>query len=500
MKRIRLILLLPLILSLQLATGCGARAPVRAPSAAVTLHSIEQLRSGLDRVFLDPNFASAQWGVEVLSLDRGDVLYERNSGRVYMPASNNKILTSCAALIRLGPDFRYKTRIATNGQIMEGALHGNLIVIGSGDPSNAPRFLSGDPFRNFTEWAGVLKQAGVSSIQGDIIGDDGVFQEQMLGTGWEWDDLGFSSAAPVNALQFNENLATIEITPAATENASAVVRLLPLDGYVSITSKVLTGPPESETHIRIDWAESGEAVTLTGAIPIGSKPVDRTIAVRLPTLYYLTALKHALQESGIDVTHCNLIVVRGAGTPSSTILLEHASPPLIEIIRQLLKVSQNLYSETLVRTLGAVVRKDGSFAQGKEVVEEALATMAVEKGSYAYVDGSGLSRMNLVSADALVRIFKYMYRHKLFPQFYDALPVGGVDGTIASRMKGTRAENNVHAKTGSISNVRALSGYVRTADGEMLAFSFLANNFLASSRSAEFVMDSALELLSNFRR
>jgi D-alanyl-D-alanine carboxypeptidase/D-alanyl-D-alanine-endopeptidase (penicillin-binding protein 4) len=163
-------------------------------------------------------------------------------------------------------------------------------------------------------------------------------------------------------------------------------------------------------------------------------------------------------------------------------------------------VSQNLYAETLTRTLGLKFHSEGSFARGKEVVEAALHDMSIEKGTYFYADGSGLSRRNLITADQLVRIFKFMYRHKYFQQFYDALPVGGVDGTIAGRLKGTKAENNVHGKTGSIAYVRALSGYVRTGDGEMLAFSMLANNFLVTSKMAEYVQDSVLERLANFTR
>ena len=499
MKRSRLLLLTPIILLVHLTTGCAARVPARVP-VATAVDFTAQLRSGLDRLFQDQNFASAQWGVEILSLDRGDVLYERNPARVYMPASNNKVLTSCAALVRLGPDFRYETRVLTDGHVAEGALLGNLIIVGSGDPSNAPRFLSGDPFRIFKEWAAKLKESGVKTIQGDIIGDDAAFQEDLLGLGWEWDDVGYGSAAPVNSLQFNENLATVEIGPAPTEGQPATITVRPLDGYFSVMSQVVTGAAGTESQIRMDRGQTDDVITLTGSIPLGGRPANRTVSVRLPTKYYLEALKRSLLDSGIDVSRCNTKAVRGFATANPTVLWTHASPPLSEIIKPLLKVSQNLYAETLARTLGFVFHKEGSFANGRQVVEEALGNMAVEKGSFVYADGSGLSRRNLVSADALVRIFKYMYRHKLFPQFYEALPIAGVDGTIASRMKGTRAENNVHAKTGSISNVRALSGYVRTADGEMLVFSFLANNFLVSSRAAEFVMDSALELISNFSR
>ncbi len=498
MKRSQLALLVPLLLTIQLAAACAGRVPARVnvPSPV----GLAALRSSLERVFSDQNFVSAQWGVEIISLDRGDVLYERNSTRLYMPASNNKLLTTTAALIRLGPDYRYTTRVQTDGTISEGLLRGNLIVVGSGDPSNAPRFFSGDPFHMFKEWAARLKERGVNSIDGNLIGDDSAFAEQALGTGWEWDDLAYGYAAPVSALQFNENLATIAIEPGSREGDAARLKAAPLEHYLTLSSTVLTGASGSESDIRIERAETGETLLLSGSIPFGSKPVNQTVAVRYPGKYYLEALKHCLLEAGVDVSRCETKVVRGAGRQNATLLWSQTSPTLIEIAKPLLKVSQNLYAETLARTLGLTARGEGSFARGKEVVEETLSRMAVEKGTYVYADGSGLSRLNLVSADILARILKFMYRQKFFPQFYEALPVAGVDGTISGRMKGTKAENNVHAKTGSIANVRALSGYLRSADGEMLVFSFLSNNFLVSGRAADFVTDSALEILSNFSR
>jgi serine-type D-Ala-D-Ala carboxypeptidase/endopeptidase (penicillin-binding protein 4) len=491
--------LLPLLLLIQLSTGCAPKTTLRAPSAAA-VDSLPSLRAELERTFSDANFASAQWGVEILSLDRGDTLFERNSGRLYMPASNNKVVTTAAALARLGPDFRYETKVLTDGKIAEGILRGNLIVVGAGDPSNAARFWSGDPFHVFTEWAAKLKALGISAVAGDLVGDDSAFQAQELGTGWEWDDLAYGYAAPVSALQFNENLATVEITPGSVERDPVKIRVSPLEKYFTITCHVLTGAAGTESQIEFDRGESGETLTITGSIPAGGKPLSQTVAVRYPARYYLEALKQSMTNTGIDVSRCGIRAVRGAGQQAATVLWTHASPRLAEIIKPLLKVSQNLYAETLTRTMGNALGKEGSFAQGKSVIEEALTSMAVPKGTYSYADGSGLSRLNLVSADMMVRILKYVSRQKYFPEFYEALPIAGVDGTISGRMKGTKAEKNVHAKTGSIAYVRALSGYIRTANGEMLVFSMLANNFLAPSRNAEYVMDTALEILANFQR
>ena len=492
-----------LLLTTGMLAGCAPKSAATMPPAVRTADSIDHLRTDLDRIFSDPNFTDAQWGIEVLSLDRGDVLYGLNAYRLYMPASNNKLVTTAPALLRLGPDFRYETRVSANGEILDGVLRGELVIIGGGDPTAAPRFHNGDPFLLFKEWATRLKEKGIRKIEGAIVGDGSAFPPPGIGMGWEWDDLLYGYATPISALQFNENLFTMEIVPGDAEGAPAAVRCSPLPDYVTIDSKVTTAAPGSENRVEIRRGEGEESLVVEGTVAREGSPERETLAVQLPVRYFLTALRKTLQDEGIDVAQA---AVRSSDDPGfhvsvgSQLLWVQPSPPLSEIIKPLLKVSQNLYAETLARTLGLAVRKEGSFEAGRAVVEEVLERMAVPKGTYAYVDGSGLSRSNLVTADMLIRILKYMYRQKSFAQFYDALPIAGVDGTIGGRMKGTQAENNVHGKTGSIRYVRCLSGYVRTSEGEMLAFAMLANNFLVSSRAAEYVQDSALQRLAAFHR
>ncbi len=490
-----------LIFALSLsAAGCATRASVQVPTSRAAIEAREILRGDLDRIFADPNFAAAQWGVEVMSLDRGDILYQHNPYSLYMPASNNKLLTSTAALVRLGPEFRFETVLSTGGEIVDGILKGSLVVRGSGDPSLAPRFHAGDAFAVFKEWARNLKEKGIRKIDGDIIGDDRDFPEPWIGEAWEWDDLPYGYAAPVTALQFNENVETVEISPGGREGEPAVLTVQPLPDYLKVDNLVVTGPQGSDSRVDVERAETGESVVIRGTVPSKGEAVTQTIAVRYPTIFYLRALKQMLLSEGLDVVQCNLRRIRPQDDAAQKPLLTYSSAPLAEILKPLLKVSQNLYAETLARELGLVVGREGTFGKGREVVEETLRTMAIERGTYLYADGSGLSRRNLITADLLARIFKFMYHHKCFSQFYDALPIAGVDGTMSTRMRGTRAENNVHAKTGSISSVRSLSGYIRTADGEMLVFSMIANNFLVSSKAAEYVQDAAAVRLANFSR
>ncbi len=500
MKRI---LILAFIISYAPPTSAPVETPKSAPRNPVlpaAVDSAELLRADLNRIFSDSAFARAQWGVKVFSLDRSEILYERDSLRLYIPASNNKIVTAAVALMRLGPEFRFETQVLTDGNIAEGVLHGNLIIVSSGDPSNAPRFQSGDPFAIFRNWAAKLKELGVRAISGDIIGDGKAFDENKLGHGWEWEDLAYAYAAPVSAMQFNENMLSLHIAPGAEMGGSASIKIFPLESFLKIDNRVVTQAQGIPPRIQIRRGSSNERVSVYGSIPLKAAGIIRNIAVPYPTRYYLSALKHVLSEEGIDTSLCGIKEMRVFKAPSFTLLWTHSSPALSEILKPLLKESQNLYAETLTRALGLVLSGKGTFSKGKEIVEQTLGQIGIEPETYSYADGSGLSRLNLASADVLVRILISMHQHRYFVHFYEALSIAGLDGTLAERMKGTKAENNLHAKTGSIANASAISGYIDTADGETLAFSIMANNFLEYKNRVEFLQNKAIERLADFSR
>jgi len=200
--------------------------------------SLQALQNSFDKIIAAGRFAKAQWGVKVVSLDRAETLYDHDSERLLMPASNNKLLTGAIALVRLGPDFRYQTRIMAEGSITDGILRGNLMIVGSGDPSMAPRFYSGDPFGTFREWAAILKDKGIRGIEGDIAGNGSAFDYPGLGEGWQWDDLPYGYATPVSALQFNENQITLEITPGANAGDPVSIRTQPLEDYMTVECRV----------------------------------------------------------------------------------------------------------------------------------------------------------------------------------------------------------------------------------------------------------------------
>lgn len=462
--------------------------------------SSKTLRRDLDRIFSDPRFADAQWGIEVFSLDRKSVVYEKNSRRLCIPASNNKILTAAAALMQLGPDYRFKTHVLADGPITGGVLKGNLIIEGFGDPSSSSRIPPKDPFHTFRALADDLKQQGIQTIAGDIIGDGASFEEAEYGRGWEWNDLIETFAAPVSALQFNENLIKLEITPNPKAGEFALLKTIPIAGYLTIDNRMATTPAGIPARVEIQRSPSGSGIVLLGTSPQNSAAAEYSVAVQSPTRYYLSALKQVLGEEGIDISRCVIIERRKARSQTAQRLWIHDSPPLSELLSPMLKMSLNLMAETLTRTLGLEFRGEGSFLKGKEIVEDSLSRMGVSKESYCYSDGSGLSRLNLASADAFIRILGHMYRSPHFAAFYGALPVAGVNGTLANRMKGTKAENNVHAKTGSLTHVSSISGYVQTAEKEMLAFSIIANNFLIEKETVEQLQDKALQRLARFSR
>jgi D-alanyl-D-alanine carboxypeptidase/D-alanyl-D-alanine-endopeptidase (penicillin-binding protein 4) len=490
-----------------LLAGCAARG-AGAPLSPV----VRSLAAELDSAFAAPEFARAQWGVVVQSLDNGQVLYRRNADRLFMPASNQKLLTGAVALARLGPGYRYTTSVLALGPRRGDTLAGDLMVVGRGDPSLSQRSSGGsDVLAPLRPWADSLRLRGIRVVGGRIIGDASFFPDPVLGEGWMWDDLQASYSAPVGALQFNEGFAVITVTPGASPGDSAMVRLDPADAPLRVFSAVTTAPRDSNLRL-VRWTRVffTDSVPLTGRISAGSQPYRIFVAVTDPTRYFERALGQALREAGIEVLGSRF-QVSGAATNGTALpetrnltpdtLFTWLSPRLDSILKLLEKPSQNQIAEALVRTLGTL--RGGavaSFDSGRAVVRETLTDWGIPEDAYVFVDGSGLSRYNYVAPAAIAQVLVAMARHADFGAFYEALPVAGVDGTIMNRLRGTAAQGSVHAKTGSIANARTLSGYVTTADGERLVFSLMANHFTVPSRVVDRVQDAILERLANFRR
>jgi len=470
----------------------------------------DALRRDLDVIFSDRRLSDAQWGVAVHSLDRDELLFGYNANKLYIPASNEKILTAAAALLRLGPEYRFKTRFLTDAAavIDEDVLRGNLIVQGFGDPSLSTRMGNKDPFAVFRAFADRLKTQGIKSITGSISGNALAFKGNAYGIGWELDDLMESYAAPSGALAFNENFVSFLIRPGAKAGDAAILSSEPLSGYPQADNSVITtdaGKAASVVVERVPGAPGGpETIKIRGTVPLKSPAIRRSVAIQRPVRYYLEALRRQLEIEGIDVSNCDIKEEYSAPAPGVSgdleLIMTHESAPLADILSPIMKESLNMPSETLLRVLGLEIRGEGTAAAGIDVITETLETMGIRKGSYTYADASGLSRRNLISADVFTRVLGFMYRQPSFPRFYAAMAVAGTDGTLKNRLTGASVKGNIRAKTGTITGVSSISGYMRTADGEMLAFSMIANNYASGKAAAEDAQNRALQRLARFSR
>jgi D-alanyl-D-alanine carboxypeptidase/D-alanyl-D-alanine-endopeptidase (penicillin-binding protein 4) len=279
----------------------------------------------------------------------------------------------------------------------------------------------------------------------------------------------------------------------------------PVESGLLIENRVTTSAAGGDADLELQRLPGSDRLVVSGTVPAGGKEATRQVTVDDPALYFARVLRATLVAKGIEISgdavHVDSAKPRGQ-EGAGRVLLAHDSPPLSEIARVLMKVSQNLYAETFLRTLGAAASGTGSAAEGQKVVRDVLAGWGIAPDAYVLADGSGLSRYNYVCADTLVKILRQMYREPRHREAFQAtLPVGGQDGgTIARRFKGTRAEGNVRAKTGSIANVRALSGYVTTLDGEPLVFSIIANSFTQPQATIDAATDQAVERLANLTR
>jgi D-alanyl-D-alanine carboxypeptidase/D-alanyl-D-alanine-endopeptidase (penicillin-binding protein 4) len=484
-------------LLLLVGTACASHNP---PTA--TPRAERELAADLTRVFGAPVMSQGLWGVEVKSLDSGRVLYEHNARTLVMPASNMKILTLATAAETLGWDFCFTTTLETAAAIDNGVLKGDVIVRGTGDPTINSR--NGRATAVFDEWASTLKTAGIVRIDGAIVGDDNAFDDQGLGAGWSWDYLQYGYAAPVGALEFNENVARLTVRPdTSMAGRPAFLELSPGSG-LQLVNHALTGAAQSATTIDFERRVDQPIVTVTGSLAIDAQPITRDVAVVNPTIYFAQSLKDALVARGIEVTGEAADADDRANLPAPDarrVLAQSQSPALRDIATVLMKFSQNLYAETLLKAVGAAQDGLGTTEGGRVATRALLSSWGIPQTTYVQYDGSGLSRYDYVTADLIVTILQRMYsdpRHR--EAFVATLPVAGKDGTIASRMKKTRAEGNATAKTGSIANVRTLSGYVRTRDGETLAFSILANSFTIPGATVNWIADLAVETLANFTR
>jgi D-alanyl-D-alanine carboxypeptidase/D-alanyl-D-alanine-endopeptidase (penicillin-binding protein 4) len=459
------------------------------------------LHESIDTLLSVPALEHVSWGIVARSLANNETLYSLNARKLLTPASNMKIVTLAAAADKLGWDFSFETRLLAAGPIAGGVLDGDLVVVGTGDPSIDD--WDGAATRLFQSWAVQLKGLGIRAMSGRLVGDDNAFDDESLGGGWAWDDLGASFATGVGALQFNENTAQVGLAPGSKIGNRASVTVGPPGTALAIRNLVTTSHADEPIDITIRRVPGSAALEILGSVPLGSSRIVRNVSVDNPTVYFVNALRANLIANGIDVRGPAVDIDDIANAPSrdrATLLISHRSPPLAELAQTMMRLSQNLYAETLLKTLGAA-EGPGTVEAGRRVVASMLQDWGVGPTDLVMEDGSGLSRYNLATPDAIVAILSHISRDdRLRGPFEATLPVAGRDGTLAQRLKGTPAEGNARVKSGSFSNGRALSGYVRTADGEVVAFSIIANNFGVPADIVDRTLEAIIVEFATFKR
>lgn len=494
---------LALASTLACRTGTPAPAlPVRPAAASAQPDPVDVLRKRVAAILADPAIAAGTFGVEARSLATSDTLVESNDHRLLTPASTMKTLTLAVTADQLGWDFTFDTKATTTGTIANGVLDGDLVIVGSGDPSFED--WDGSASGVFASWAARLKERGISTIGGRIIGNDRVFTDDGLGAGWMWDDMQYGYSAAASGLQFNEGTAQVFITPGAGVGDAPLLALSPSHARVPLVSSLTTGAAGTANAISMEALPRTPGARFTGSIAVDSAKQTRLITVGNPTLYFVNAVRTGLQNNGIDVLGSvadiddvmNPPVADGAAP-----VLEHRSATLPALADTLMTLSQNLYAETFLRTLGRLKGSGGTAEAGIAVVRRVLGAWGVPASELVMADGSGLSRYNLVTADAMTTVLAHVYKDTRLRDPYTAsLPVAGRAGMLSNRMKGTLAEGNVQAKTGSFSNARALAGFLRSASGEPLVFSIIANNYGVAPAEVDRVTDAIVVALAEFAR
>ncbi|HEX8248470.1 MAG TPA: D-alanyl-D-alanine carboxypeptidase/D-alanyl-D-alanine-endopeptidase [Pyrinomonadaceae bacterium] len=485
--------------------------PTPAPTAAPVpagLQTIPELQTKIRSILLRPQLQRGQIGIKIISLDTNKVVFEENAEKYFMPASNMKNFTVSTALEKLTPDFRFVTSVyAPAMPDASGTIRGDLIIYGRGDPSISTAFNEQDHFKGMNNLAEKIVAAGVKRVEGALIGDESYFSGDALPPSWEWDDLQWYYGAEVSALTVNDNALDLIVRPGAAVGAVASVQLLPNVNGVLLVNNTRTSAAGTRRDIGIHRRLGTNVIEVFGSMPLGAGAYTNYVSVPKPAMVFVSMLRQLLEQKGVVVTGQTRTVDaefrKNAPLPANLVeVAKLESPPLALIAAKTMKPSQNLYTELILRTMGESIgdRKNlrwTSADRGIAVVDKFLQEIGVAAGSVLMHDGSGLSRHDLITPNAVVQVYSYMSRSRFAPVWRDSLTIAGIDGTLANRFKGTRGENNVRGKTGTIDQVSSLSGYMTTASGERLAFSLITNNIPSGSLRTG-TIDEIVLLLANF--
>jgi D-alanyl-D-alanine carboxypeptidase/D-alanyl-D-alanine-endopeptidase (penicillin-binding protein 4) len=457
------------------------------------------LEKAIEAALAAPGAQRAVWGIHVRDLATGRVLFSRNAGTPMTPASNTKLFSTALALLRLGPDHRFRTRVLAQGELRGGTLFGDLVLEGGGDPTLSPReipyrkgAIEGDPLGALREIASQVAASGVRAVLGDVVGDDTIYPWDPYPEGWSVDDPLYEYGAAVSGLTVSDNAVRLAIRPGRRAGEPAGISLQPAVEYFTIHNQLRTavGAPR---QIRVDRPGGGRVLRIRGTSPPGAAESWQLLAVDDPAQFAAQAFRELLAERGIAVRGRAAARHRLPGESYAplpgTVLAERLSPPLVETLKIINKVSQNLHAEIVLLETARVRRGDGT----RELALEEIAALAQETGAareeIALEDGSGLSRKGLASPQAITALLAYLHASQHRETFWSLLPAGGEDGTLSTRFRGMRGAQAIRAKTGSVSHVSALSGYAGLDPARRAAFSIICNHFTAPAAEIRQAID-----------
>lgn len=492
------------------------------------------LTKNITTILSDPAVARAHWGISVVTLD-GSPVYALNDQQYFQPASNAKLFTTAAALALLGPDFTMKTYVIAEGPMSsDGHLRGSLRFIGGGDPTLSGRAYpysghterSDQPLHALDDLAAQVAASGVRSLDGTVVADDTLFVHERYGQGWAQDDLQWDYGAPVSALTVNDNVRYLTLAPGVAAGDPAVATWNPSlpDDATVLKNEAITSPAGSQQHLGLDRQPDQAFLRAYGTIPAGSKPTHFAIAVQDAAKFAGDGFAQALAAHNVagnpivQVSHrlsgdtqifekesVQPLALRplAAGqqlpfnlSPDARVLAQRTSPPLSQIVTVVNKVSQNLHAEILLRLLGKAEGDDGSIAQGTRVVRQFLISAGVQADDFFFYDGSGLSPQDVITPRSATTLLTYAARQPWGGAYRASLPVGGVDGSLESRFTQPSLKGKVFAKTGTLAEVHALSGYLTAASGRTLVFSILCNDHSPVTDTTRAAMDNIVAAIA----
>jgi len=436
----------------------------------------------VENMLAHPCLKKKNYGVEIYSLDRREILYEVRKGQLFIPASNLKLITTAAALERLGPDYRFPTRLFTSGKLRGDILYGDLYIKGYGDPKLVTEQM----------WLLVneLENLPLKKIVGNIIADDSFFDTLLHVKTWKQSGGSEAYNAPLGALSFNFNTVTVYVSPGERPSEPPRVIIEPETKYLKVNNQARTLPRGKRGRLAVNRMDRGDydEITIKRGISTSRPRARYFVNITDPTKYSVSVFKEYLARVGIQVVGKTF---RGKVPKGAKLMINHKSEPLALALRGLNKFSNNFVAEQIVKTLAAEkFGPPGTTENGLKVIHEYMRSLGVAQDRFTIVDGSGLSRQNRVTPNQIIRVLEHVSQDlSIFPEFISALGVMGVDGNVRKRMNGVEESQKARVKTGTLNSVSSLSGYFQSRDGERFAFSILMNDLKCRNGQALNIQD-----------